>query len=253
MTLSPTSDVATPWADQTRAFLEATHLVGWASEVARPGDFFAREVGPAPVLVCRGDDGTLKAFLNVCSHEGARVALGCGTAERFVCQRHGWTYDRAGTVVYRPGAVRGPIKLGGRPLRGLPVLEHDGLVLLCPQPGGEVDPVVSEVPASVRGDWRTLGQRGLSLANTWEAALANVLSHAGNAAVASGAHSAVIIADDHRLLVTAGPGQLEGEAQVSLTMLVPLEEAPPGEGGAGPRLSPLDDIAQRLRSDLGND
>jgi nitrite reductase/ring-hydroxylating ferredoxin subunit len=251
MTTSVPNDVAAPWADQARAYLDATHLAGWASEVARPGDFVTRDLGPSPVLVCRGDDGDLKAFLNVCSHEGARVALGCGTAERFVCGRHGWTYDRGGNVTYRPGAIRGPIKLGGRPLRGLPVLERDGLVLVCPTPTGELDPSAISVPAGIGRDWRALGQRNLALTASWEAALDDVLSSAGGAAVAVGTYATVVAGDDHLLLVSAGPGQLDGETQVALTMLVPARETPPADGRAADRLSPLDDVAQRLRGRYG--
>ena len=38
--------------------------------VADPGDYFEYRCGPYSVLIVRGDDGTLRAFQNVCRHPG---------------------------------------------------------------------------------------------------------------------------------------------------------------------------------------
>ena len=49
-----------------------------------------------PILIVRGRDSKLRAFLNVCRHRGAKVAQGCGKARLFSCPYHAWTYDLAG-------------------------------------------------------------------------------------------------------------------------------------------------------------
>jgi nitrite reductase/ring-hydroxylating ferredoxin subunit len=67
-------------------------------------DYVVREALGTSVLLVRGDDGRVRAFLNYCRHRGARPAQGCGTARRFTCPYHAWTYDTEGRLVGIPGA-----------------------------------------------------------------------------------------------------------------------------------------------------
>jgi choline monooxygenase len=41
--------------------------------------------------------------VNYCRHRGARTADGCGSARRFTCPYHAWTYDGDGALVGLPG------------------------------------------------------------------------------------------------------------------------------------------------------
>src|SRR5690242_2584069 len=52
-----------------RSWLFACH----DSEVAEPGSYMLLDIPFAPVLVARGQDGVLRAFLNACRHRGAPV------------------------------------------------------------------------------------------------------------------------------------------------------------------------------------
>src|SRR5262245_50030871 len=52
-------------------------LLGFACEWPGPGSFRTEDHAGVPMLVVRGRDGKLGAFLNVCRHRGAKVALGC--------------------------------------------------------------------------------------------------------------------------------------------------------------------------------
>ncbi|ETZ97660.1 rieske domain protein, partial [Mycobacterium kansasii 662] len=47
------------------------------------------------MLLTRTSDGSVRAFDNVCLHRQAQVATGCGTAKRFSCPYHAWTYDNS--------------------------------------------------------------------------------------------------------------------------------------------------------------
>ena len=70
------------------------------SEIPKVGDFVARNLGGAPVIVVRDADNSIRAFLNSCRHRGAKVCRGdAGNVRRFVCPFHGWTYERSGKLI----------------------------------------------------------------------------------------------------------------------------------------------------------
>ncbi len=70
------------------------------SQVKSPGDYFATYIGRQPVFVHRQMDGSLKGFLNVCSHRGAILTpLRSGRARTITCRFHGWTYDCSGRCI----------------------------------------------------------------------------------------------------------------------------------------------------------
>ena len=76
-------------------------LAGHAGQLAESGDFFTTEVCGEPLLLVN-DDGTLRAFFNVCRHRAGPVATGCGRQRLFACRYHGWTYDLKGQLVRAP-------------------------------------------------------------------------------------------------------------------------------------------------------
>jgi choline monooxygenase len=80
-------------------FAQSWQMVGRRELVAAPGQYLTADIAGEPVLVVRGDDGTLRAFFNVCRHRAARVCTDeCGTATKLRCRYHGWTYDLAGNL-----------------------------------------------------------------------------------------------------------------------------------------------------------
>jgi phenylpropionate dioxygenase-like ring-hydroxylating dioxygenase large terminal subunit len=87
-----------------RAMLLASpQLVGYVSELPGPGAYCTKEVMGRSILLTRTSEGSVKAFDNVCLHRQSRVATGCGTAKRFTCPYHAWTYDNTGRLVALPG------------------------------------------------------------------------------------------------------------------------------------------------------
>jgi phenylpropionate dioxygenase-like ring-hydroxylating dioxygenase large terminal subunit len=113
-------------------------LIGFSSELARPGDFIAREAVGQPVLVVRQRDGSLRAFLNVCRHRGTRVvAEECGAGRRnFACPYHAWTYGLDGALLALPDAFGFPtVDKARQGLVPLPVAEGHGMVFARPTPG----------------------------------------------------------------------------------------------------------------------
>lgn len=117
-------------------------LAGFSTDLA-PGDFAAKMFGDVPVLLVRGTDGVLRAYLNICSHRSAPVATGCGSGARgFVCPYHGWVYDTQGRLVTLPKEFAfEPLEKSELSLTQLPLREKYGLiwVSLSPGEGFEID------------------------------------------------------------------------------------------------------------------
>jgi len=87
-----------------RLFGRAWLVLGHASQVARPGDFFTTRMGRESVIVTRHtDDATIHVLVNRCAHRGSRVcATARGHARQLVCPYHGWTYATDGTLCAVP-------------------------------------------------------------------------------------------------------------------------------------------------------
>ena len=73
-------------------------VMGLSCDWPKPGAYRAEDFAGVPILIARGSDGRLRAFLNVCRHRGAKVAQGCGSAGAFTCPYHGWTYGNDGAL-----------------------------------------------------------------------------------------------------------------------------------------------------------
>ncbi len=75
-----------------------------AEEVAPRGAFVTLEIAGERIVIVRDlEDGILRAFSNVCRHRAAKVETeACGTATKFRCHYHGWTYDTKGQLIGVP-------------------------------------------------------------------------------------------------------------------------------------------------------
>jgi Rieske 2Fe-2S family protein len=80
-----------------------------SADIPAPGQFSVVQAGRESVLVVRQRDGSLRAFLNVCRHRGARLCLEDGQVQRNLrCQYHAWTYDLSGRLTAAPNLARMP-------------------------------------------------------------------------------------------------------------------------------------------------
>lgn len=102
-----------------KVFAGSWQYAARSDQLARPGDFVTHDIAGEPILVVRDDQGTLRAFHNVCRHKAAQVINEAeGHVSKLRCRYHGWTYD-----------------LYGR-LRGTP--EFDGVQDFCKEDHGLV-------------------------------------------------------------------------------------------------------------------
>lgn len=109
-------------------FRRSPVAIAHVSQLALPGDFVTHDSTGVPLLVVRGDDGALSAFLNVCRHRGTRLEKEPSGRDKktFVCPYHAWCYGRDGHLQAIPhdsgfvgvdrdrrGLVRVPVGVAG--------------------------------------------------------------------------------------------------------------------------------------------
>ena len=85
--------------DHISVFGRGWHLVAHESQLLGIGDHVVTRIGPLPVIAVRGDDGTIRAFHNVCRHRAGPLAQCDGRgAKSLRCRYHGWTYALDGQL-----------------------------------------------------------------------------------------------------------------------------------------------------------
>src|SRR5271166_2785553 len=116
-------------------------LLAFTCEMLEPGDYKSVEVLGVPVLIVRGQDGLVRAFIGVCAHRGTLLTEeGKGRCEHFTCPYHGWTYDDRGALIGVAGRRKfGDIDTASRALTELPSVERAGLIFVSLTPGGSID------------------------------------------------------------------------------------------------------------------
>ena len=121
-------------AEQEQIFEPSWTCVAAASDLAAPGAFRTVTVGRESVIVVRGRDGALRAFLNVCRHRGSQLCSEpAGQLRRNLqCGYHAWTYDLTGKLVAAPNLTSMPdvdrVEYGLLPVH---LREWIGQVWLC--------------------------------------------------------------------------------------------------------------------------
>lgn len=86
--------------EMEHVFRKVWLFAGHVSEYEKAGSYRLLDLELAPVVVVRGKDQKLRAFLNSCQHRGATVLKekeGCSPV--MSCQYHGWTYNLEGRLV----------------------------------------------------------------------------------------------------------------------------------------------------------
>lgn len=124
-----------------KLFRETPLVACLSSDIAEPGSFQNFDDIGIPIVVLRGKDGEVRAFLNICPHRGARVVREeCGKASRFTCRFHGWTFDTTGKAIGIPEEGQFCGKIDDRKhLVPCPAEERHGLVFVQATPNSTMD------------------------------------------------------------------------------------------------------------------
>lgn len=71
-------------------------------DIPDAGDFTVFDNAGRSWLVSRQDDGSVRAFHNVCLHRARKLRLEDGSADKFVCPFHGFAWEKDGTFAGSP-------------------------------------------------------------------------------------------------------------------------------------------------------
>jgi phenylpropionate dioxygenase-like ring-hydroxylating dioxygenase large terminal subunit len=129
------------WEQEIREIFHAIPLpVGTSAELASVGDYKAMRVVGKEIILVRGKDGNMRAMLNVCRHRAMKLLPeGCGSARRFKCTYHSWTYDTDGTLIGVPAEdTFGDVDKDNYGLVQLPCEERAGFIFIGLTPGMEL-------------------------------------------------------------------------------------------------------------------
>ena len=90
-------------AEMAALFRGRALTVALSADLPATGDCLATEVAGVPLLLVRGEDATVRGFLNICRHRGGRVFTGRGRPGRALkCPYHSWAYDLDGELLGQP-------------------------------------------------------------------------------------------------------------------------------------------------------
>jgi glycine betaine catabolism A len=87
-----------------RLDLESVFYSEWlfaahTAELPQRGSYLTLQIGDYPVVLVRGADEVIRAFVNTCRHRGARLCREAkGTAKKLICPYHQWAYDLDGRL-----------------------------------------------------------------------------------------------------------------------------------------------------------
>lgn len=127
--------------EMSEVFSRVPLMLAASIELPNPMDYKAMDAAGVPVLITRDNEGNVKAFLNSCAHRGSQImGDGCGTAKRFTCPYHAWSYNHAGdlTHIYNPSQF-GEIDKSQYGLVPLKALESAGLIWVLTDPASQLD------------------------------------------------------------------------------------------------------------------
>jgi len=82
--------------EQEQVFWRSWQFLCHAEQLREPGSYVAADVQGRSIVAVRGEDGTLRAFYNVCKHRGHELLKGSGTIRAITCPYHAWVYGLDG-------------------------------------------------------------------------------------------------------------------------------------------------------------
>jgi len=150
--------------EQERIFRKLPMAVTVSAMLPEKGSVIANNSYGVPLLLARGKDGVVRAFLNACQHKGSMLVEGCEhhKMSRITCPYHAWTYGLDGALVGVPREETFKnLDRDERKLAQLPCKEAGGIVWVILDRHAEPD--FSLVNDDLEADLDSLGIGGMHL------------------------------------------------------------------------------------------
>jgi len=129
-------------------------ILGHVSEVREPGAYIVRDLLGESIIVSRDEEGTLRAFYNVCPHRGSRICEKDGHGGNLVCPYHAWTFRLNGSL-RSASALPETAEVGKLGLRGISLREIGGLIF------GSLNAAPAQLDAMRKAAEPTLNYHGI--------------------------------------------------------------------------------------------
>jgi Rieske 2Fe-2S family protein len=119
--------------ESERIFAHQWLCVDREEKIANRGDYFLLEIAGESIIILRDQQGTVRAFYNVCRHRGSRL---CEEhqgqlSETIQCPYHAWTYALDGRLIGAPATndLEG-FRKPDWPLHAVPVALWEGFIFI---------------------------------------------------------------------------------------------------------------------------
>src|SRR5687768_3232180 len=106
-----TAETLPAWSYTSQAFYEREvarifkkywNCLGHESLLPEPGTYVTTDFVDVPLVLTRGQNGKVHAFINSCAHRGSRVIDGSGKRNVLTCPYHNWSYNLEGALIGTP-------------------------------------------------------------------------------------------------------------------------------------------------------
>lgn len=148
-------------AEKQKLFGGLPLLVAHGSELP-PGHVMAFDRLDLPVILTRGKEGQVRAFVNACRHRGTRLVSGEApkSANRIICPYHAWSYRLSGALAAVPLEAEAfpGLNKSEYGLMELPAEERGGFIWLMADREGRLD--LEDYLGDLAGDFEALGVAG---------------------------------------------------------------------------------------------
>jgi phenylpropionate dioxygenase-like ring-hydroxylating dioxygenase large terminal subunit len=127
--------------ERERVFGAVPSIICHGSEIPQPNDFLTLTLPRNRVVVVRQEDGSVKAFVNLCRHRGALLEeREQGRCRLFSCGYHRWSYNPDGSLraITRDNTF-GEVERSQHGLVELPARERHGFVWMVDRAGADID------------------------------------------------------------------------------------------------------------------
>ena len=133
-------------------------VTGPEGKLQDTGDYFLHDLNDLPIIVIKGKDGIIRAFLNMCRHRGVRLLEEPEgkIKRRIVCPYHAWSYDTEGCLknVFHPQGFK-DVDANSHSLIELDCWVRLGMIFVLPNPElkgkFDIDQWLKEVYAITEG------------------------------------------------------------------------------------------------------